>query len=68
MENVLGIWTWLMANWEGILFAVTSVISAASVVAAMTPSQTDDNWVAKMKRIADWLALNVKNAKEPPVL
>lgn len=67
MDSVLGLWTWLMANWDSVLLVITSVVTAASAVAALTPSQADDNLVAKLKKIADWLALNVKNAKEPPV-
>lgn len=58
---------WISANWDGIFMAVAGVIAAASAVAALTPTQADDNIVAKVKKWADWLALNFGHAKSDPV-
>lgn len=44
--------------------AVFAIIAFASGVAALTPTPTDDNWIAKLYRIIDTLALNVGHAKE----
>ncbi|OWY39380.1 hypothetical protein CEK28_08660 [Xenophilus sp. AP218F] len=43
---------------------VTSVISAASAVAAITPNKKDDKVVGTLRRVADVLALNVGHAKK----
>ncbi len=57
---------WITAHGSDILTIVTSVISVASVVAALTPTQADDNVVSILKKIADFFALNVLHAKNPP--
>ena len=45
--------------------AATAVISAASAIAALTPTPKDDELAGKLYRIVDLLALNVLHAKEP---
>lgn len=50
-----------------ILTAVTSVISVAAAIAAVTPTPKDDAWVAKAYKILDFLALNIGKAKDKPV-
>lgn len=55
--------TWFVTNFDNILFAITAVISAASAVAALTPTPKDDALVAKIRGLVDVLALNVGNAK-----
>lgn len=57
--------TWIMENWESVLLAVTSVIAAASAIAALTPTPKDDAILAKIRGLIDVLALNVGNAKKP---
>lgn len=54
---------WLLENWAGILTAVTSVIAAASAIAALTPTPKDDSFVAKIKGLVNLLALNFGFAK-----
>lgn len=54
-----------MENWESVLLAVTSVIAAASAIAALTPTPKDDAILAKIRGLIDVLALNVGNAKKP---
>ena len=56
--------TYLVNNADGIMGVVAAVVAAASAVAAMTPTPTDDTWVAKAYKVVDWLALNVGKAKE----
>ena len=56
---------WIMENWESVLLAVTSVIAAASAIAALTPTPKDDAILAKIRGLIDVLALNVGNAKKP---
>ena len=41
-----------------------AIIAAASAIAALTPTPRDDEWVAKVYRFVDLLALNVGYARE----
>jgi hypothetical protein len=56
--------SYLVANVDSILFAVSAVVAAASAVAALTPTPKDDSIVAKAYKVIDWLALNVGKAKD----
>ncbi len=53
----------IITNLDTIFIVITSVVSAASAIAALTPSDLDDGIVAKIRKIVDVLALNVGNAK-----
>ena len=55
---------WIVANWQGVLAAVTGVIAAASAIAALTPTPKDDAILSKIRGLIDLLALNVLNAKK----
>jgi hypothetical protein len=55
---------YLVSNVDNIIFALTSIVAAASALAALTPTPTDDGFVAKAYKIVDWLALNVGKAKD----
>ena len=55
--------TYVTGNWEAILGAVSAVVAAASAIAALTPSESDNVIVAKIRKVVDLLALNVGNAK-----
>ncbi len=46
-----------------ILDIATKVVTAASAVAAVTPTTKDDGILAKLKYIINFFALNVLNAK-----
>jgi hypothetical protein len=54
------------------LNAIMAVISAASAVTALTPTPRDDQFLARVYRVLEVLALNVKLAgahnpkKDPP--
>ena len=56
--------TYLVSNANDILLALSAVVAAASAIAALTPTPTDDSLVAKAYKIVDWLALNVGKAKD----
>lgn len=53
----------IKTNLESIFICITSVISLASAISALTPNTADDKIVATIKKIVDTLALNVGNAK-----
>ncbi len=55
---------WLFENIESIAFVATSVITAASAIAALTPTPKDDGVISFLRRIVDFLALNIGNAKK----
>jgi hypothetical protein len=56
--------TYLVSNANDILLALSAVVAAASAIAALTPTPTDDSLVAKAYKIVDWLALNIGKAKD----
>jgi len=56
--------SYLVSNVDSILFAVSTVVAAASAVAALTPTPKDDAFAAKAYKVIDWLALNVGKAKD----
>jgi hypothetical protein len=56
--------SYLVANVDSILFAISAVVAAASAVAALTPTPKDDSIVAKAYKVLDWVALNVGKAKD----
>jgi hypothetical protein len=58
MEQVIAIYTWIIANGGNILLAVTSIVTGASIIAKLTPTQVDDEFLAKVVKVLDWLALN----------
>ncbi len=54
---------WIIANFDMIFSIATSIVSTASLVAALTPSPKDDQFLSKIRKCIDVLALNVGNAK-----
>lgn len=54
---------YIINNKEGLFAVVTTIIAAASAIAALTPTPKDDTLIGKAYRIIDWLALNIINAK-----
>ena len=50
----------LQENWADILFAITSVIATASAIVKLTPTQTDDDLLAKVIGFLSVLGLNPK--------
>ena len=55
---------WVINNWETILLAATGIVTGASVIAKLTPSETDDKWLAKILKVVDMLAINNKPTEQ----
>ena len=51
---------WLMMNWSDLLLIVTGIITTASVIVKLTPSQKDDAVLAKVLKVLEFLSLNKK--------
>lgn len=49
----------IMIHLDEVLIAVTSVVTAASAICALTPTPKDDNFIAKVRSFLNVLALNV---------
>jgi hypothetical protein len=56
----------IIENWEQIFAVITAAVTVASAIAAITPSETDNRIVSKIKKVVDVIAINVKNAKSAP--
>ncbi len=55
--------TWFSENKESIIGILTGVVTIASIVATMTPNDSDNAFVAKASKVVSWLAVNVGKAK-----
>ncbi|WP_041535850.1 hypothetical protein [Parvibaculum lavamentivorans] len=55
-----GFFSAVLGEW---LEAILAIVGAASAVAAVTPTQKDDNIVATISRVVDVLALNIGHAR-----
>ena len=55
---------YITENKEELLQIVASVIAVASLIATMTPNESDNKWVNRISSVVSWLALNVGKAKE----
>jgi hypothetical protein len=42
----------------------SALVALASAVAAVTPTQIDDNWAGKGQKLLDLVALNIGKAKD----
>jgi hypothetical protein len=51
---------WITANWGSIIAVITGIISVASIIAKLTPTEVDDGIVAKLLKLIDVLAINNK--------
>jgi len=54
---------YITENAEQLLQIAASVIAVASLVATMTPNESDNKWVQRISGVVSWLALNVGKAK-----
>lgn len=52
-------WAAYLPQW---LTAITAVVTAAAAITALTPTKSDDAFLAKVLKVLDWLALNFGNA------
>jgi|TARA_R110000787_G_scaffold103532_1_gene210154 hypothetical protein len=55
---------YIVDNTDALIRALTAIVAGASAIAALTPTPSDDGWVAKLYKVVDWLALNVGKAKD----
>jgi len=60
----MNILNWIITNASDLIGVATTIVAAASAVAALTPTPKDDTWVAKIYKVVDWLAHNVGKAKD----
>lgn len=51
---------WASAHLTDILIAVSAVVAAASAIANLTPTETDNKVVAAIAKVVNFLALNWK--------
>jgi len=61
MSNIIN---YILENSTQLIGIATAIVTAASAIAALTPTPQDDTWVGKAYRIVDWLALNIGRAKD----
>ena len=47
-------------NSESLIAIVTGIVTVASLIANLTPSEKDNGWVAKVSKWVNYLALNFK--------
>tara|TARA_Y100000114_G_scaffold41456_1_gene36911 strand:+ start:550 stop:741 length:192 start_codon:yes stop_codon:yes gene_type:complete len=55
--------TWLSENKGEVIGILTGIVTVASLVATMTPNESDNKWVARANKVVSWLALNIGKAK-----
>ena len=54
---------YITENKESLLQIVASGSAVASLIATMTPNESDNKWVNRISSVVSWLALNVGKAK-----
>ena len=57
---------WVLDNRDTVIQILTGAVTAASLVATLTPNNSDNAWVARLNKVVSWLALNVGRAKSTP--
>ena len=53
----------IITYFNEILVAITSIVTGASAICALTPNKKDDTIMAKVRKVLDIVALNVGQAK-----
>jgi len=43
---------------------ITAIVTCSSIIAASTPTPKDDEWIGKLYKFIDLLALNIGKAKD----
>jgi hypothetical protein len=54
---------YLLENKEALIQILTGVVTIASIIATMTPNDSDNAFVAKLNTLVSWLALNIGHGK-----
>ena len=55
------LWIWVQANANDLLLVLTSLVTIASVIVKLTPTQKDDAILAKIMPWIEKIALNRKS-------
>lgn len=55
--------SFIITYFNDILLALTSIVTGASAISAITPTQKDDAFWSKIKKVLNVCALNVGSAK-----
>jgi len=55
--------TFIITYFNDILVALTSIVTGASAISALTPTPKDDAFWSKIKKALNFCALNVGNAR-----
>lgn len=55
--------TWITNNLETILLIITGIISVASLIAKITPNETDNKFIAIVQKVIDAVALTTGKTK-----
>ena len=55
--------TYIIENKEQLIAVATAVVTAASLISAMTPNKADNKITATILKLINWLAINVGKAK-----
>ena len=55
--------TYILENKAELISIATAVVTAASLISAMTPNKTDNKITGIALKLINWLALNVGKAK-----
>jgi len=55
---------YVLDNGETLIAILTGVVTVASLVTNLVPGDSDNAFVAKLKKATDWLALNFSKVKK----
>jgi len=47
-----------------VIMWITTIVTVSSIIAASTPTPKDDEWIGKLYKFIDLLALNIGKAKD----
>lgn len=59
------LFSWITQHWDDLVLIVTGLITVASIVVKLTPSQVDDQWLAAFRRLFERVALNAPRTRTP---
>lgn len=54
---------WITMNWQVLSLIVTGIVSVASLIAKITPNETDNKYVAMAQKGIDMLAMSTGKTK-----
>ena len=57
---------WALDNKDTVIQILTGAVTVASLIATLTPNNSDNAWLARANKVVSWLALNVGKAKSTP--